>query len=170
MEARQSLCNEMTFSGIYESYSTQLYNYLYYKCGDLSISEDLVQDAFMKLWQNCKTVAFDTAKGFVFTIAKNLLMNKFNRQKVQLKFLSTPQKTVTVESPEYLLEESEFKLKLEAAISSLPDKQREVFLLSRIEKMKYREIAELLEISVKAVEKRMHLALNKLREVHKVIK
>ena len=50
------------------------------------------------------------------------------------------------------------------AISDLPEKQKEVFLLSRIEKMKYREIAEMLGISVKAVEKRMHLALLEMKE------
>jgi RNA polymerase sigma-70 factor (ECF subfamily) len=47
---------------------------------------------------------------------------------------------------------------------ALPEKQRLVFLLSRIEKMTYKEIAELLDISVKAVEKRMHKALVSLRE------
>jgi RNA polymerase sigma-70 factor (ECF subfamily) len=60
--------------------------------------------------------------------------------------------------------EKEFLEKIEKAISDLPEKQKEVFLLSRIEKMKYREIAEILGISVKAVEKRMHLALLEMKE------
>ena len=54
-------------------------------------------------------------------------------------------------------------IKLEKAISSLPERQREVFLLNRIEKKTYREIAELSGVSVKAIEKLMHKALLKLR-------
>jgi RNA polymerase sigma-70 factor (ECF subfamily) len=53
--------------------------------------------------------------------------------------------------------------KLENAISSLPERQREVFLLNRIEKKTFREIAELSNVSVKAIEKLMHKALIKLR-------
>ena len=49
------------------------------------------------------------------------------------------------------------------ALKKLPEKQRTVFLLSRVENLKYSEIADMLDISVKAVEKRMNLALNHLR-------
>jgi RNA polymerase sigma-70 factor (ECF subfamily) len=61
------------------------------------------------------------------------------------------------------MEMSEFKVKLEQAINDLPDGQREAFLMHRIDQMTYKEIAERLEISVKAVEKRIHKALVKLR-------
>ena len=67
-------------------------------------------------------------------------------------------------SPEFVLEEKEFKTKLQNAIADLTDGQREVFLLNRIDGMKYREIAEMLDISVKAVEKRMSGALKILKE------
>ncbi len=68
------------------------------------------------------------------------------------------------QSPEYLLEEEEFKKKLLNVISDLSEDQREVFLLNRIEDKKYREIAELLDISQKTVEKRMSAALKILRK------
>ena len=70
----------------------------------------------------------------------------------------------TNESPEFILLEKEFMEKLETTIANLPDKQREVFLLNRIEKKKYKEIAEMLNISTKAVEKRMHQALVIMRQ------
>ena len=69
-----------------------------------------------------------------------------------------------IESPEYLILEKEFMEKLSDAIAQLPDKQREVFLLNRVEKKTYKEIAEMSGVSVKAVEKSMHKALVKLRE------
>ena len=67
------------------------------------------------------------------------------------------------------MEFSEFDLTIQQAISKLSEGQREVFLLNRIEKKTYNEIAELLEVSVKAVEKRMHKALVKIRAIHKNI-
>ena len=70
----------------------------------------------------------------------------------------------TNESPEFVLLEKEFMEKLETTIAELPLKQKEVFLMNRIEKKTYKDIAEALNISVKAVEKRMHTALVFLRE------
>jgi len=61
------------------------------------------------------------------------------------------------------MEENQFKEKLDNALNSLPDNQRTTFLLNRIDKMKYAQIAELEGVSVKAIEKRMHLALKALR-------
>jgi RNA polymerase sigma factor (sigma-70 family) len=72
----------------------------------------------------------------------------------------------TYASPEDELREKEFQEQLETAIAGLPDGAREVFLLNRMDGLKYREIAVLLNISQKAVEKRMHRALVELRELH----
>jgi RNA polymerase sigma factor (sigma-70 family) len=74
----------------------------------------------------------------------------------------TGQDTLT---PQVILEGEEFKARLTAAIADLPEGQRTVFLLNRTEQKTYKEIAELLGISVKAVEKRMHKALLNLRQV-----
>jgi len=68
------------------------------------------------------------------------------------------------QDPEYLLQEEEFKQRLQNAISGLSDVEREVFLLNRIDGKKYREIAEMLDISQKTVEKRMTGALKFLRK------
>ena len=77
---------------------------------------------------------------------------------------SSPGKDKTFESPDYILEEEQFKLKLQQAIDKLTEGQRTCFLMHRIDGKKYSEIAEALGISVKAVEKRMHLALLELRK------
>ncbi|MNE92117.1 RNA polymerase sigma factor [compost metagenome] len=70
----------------------------------------------------------------------------------------------TNENPEYLLEEKQFQVKLLKAIENLNEKQRIAFLMHRIDGKKYNEIALELNISVKAVEKRIHLALLSLRK------
>jgi RNA polymerase sigma-70 factor (ECF subfamily) len=65
------------------------------------------------------------------------------------------------------MEAKELQRELESAIAQLPEKQRTVFLLNRIDKMTYAEIADQLELSVKAVEKRMSQALVEMRKVLK---
>lgn len=165
-----SLCKEDIFSKIFRDYSGTLHNFLYYKTGNLALAKDLTQEAFTRLWVNCKSVSLNTARGYVFKMANNLMINEYNHQKVVLKFKSRPVSDKNVQSPEYLMEEQELKTELEKAISDLPEKQRVVFLLSRIDKKTYKEIAEILGISRQAVEKRIYNALNTLRLVSKNIK
>ena len=99
-----------------------------------------------------------------------MLLNKLRHDKVVLNFAEKNKDQKNAQSPEYALEEKEFKQKLEQTISNMPEKQREVFLMNRIDELTYKEIAERLELSVKAVEKRMHGALNYLKDkiAHKV--
>lgn len=160
----QNLCNDKTFNGFYEKYSRDLYNFMYYKCGDGDSSLDLVQEAFVKIFQNCGKIEFSKAKSYLFTTANNLFLNTVKHQKVKLAYAKhQPAEVVTGEDPQFVLQEKEYMEELENAIASLTDAQREVFLLNRIDGKKYREIAEMLNISEKAVEKRMMGALKKLR-------
>lgn len=106
---------------------------------------------------------FEKAKGFLCTVANNLFLNQVARQKVRLEYTKLPHSNKNIESPDFVMEEKEFMNKLQDAIAELPDGQREVFLLNRIDKKTYTEIAEMLGVSVKAVEKRMHNALKKMR-------
>jgi len=166
----ESLCTESVFTKVFREYSQTLYSYLYYSCGDQGLSEDLTQEAFLKLWKNCSSVSFSTAKGYVFTTARNLMYNVFEHKKVKLKFINQDHNDQTNINPEFLMEEAEMKDQLEAAISNLPEKQRVVFLLSRIDKKTYKQIAEIEGISKQAVEKRIYKALDTLRKVSKRIK
>lgn len=167
---KASLCEESTFSKIFREYSQTLFNFLYYKSGNQNLAQDLTQEAFMKLWQNCQSVLLASAKGYVFKTANNLMINEFKHQKVKLKFQGIKQKQETNETPSFLLEEKELKEQLENAIATLPEKQRVVFLMSRIDKKTYKEIAAILDISRQAVEKRMYNALDKLRKISEKIR
>ena len=170
MSKDAELCKDETFSKIFMDYSKTLHNYLYYKTGNKNLAQDLTQESFVKLWQNCASVVLANATGYVFKIANNLLLNSFQHEKVVLRHRSSLVNDRKVESPEFLLEQKEFQERLDKAINELPEKQRTVFLLSRIDKKTYKEIAELLGISKQAVEKRMYIALNSLRNISKHIK
>ena len=160
----KSVCEEKTYKLLFDTHSKPLFNFIYYKCGDSNQAEDVVQEAFIKLWNNCTDVIFEKAKSFLYTVARNFFLNEVAHQKIVLQHKSTLGPDRTDETPQYLLEEKEFMSKLKKVMSDLPEKQREVFLLSRIDKKKYSEISEMLNISVKAVEKRMSQALVTLRD------
>lgn len=162
-ENNKNVCEEQVYAHIFKSHSKTVFNYIYYKFGNEEKAHDAVQEAFIKLWENCAKVPPEKAKSFVYTVANNLYLNVIKAEKVRLKYADKSLKN-TNESPEFLLEEKEFKEKLDDALNSLPEIQRTTFLLNRIDGKKYKEIAEIEGVSVKAIEKRMHLALKSLRE------
>jgi len=159
-----NVCKEEIFSKIYEKWSEQLANFLYYKFGSSIDVEDQVQEAFVKLWDNCKDVPVDKAKSYLFTLVNNQSLNELKHQKVVLKYQQEKPNSKTDISPEYVLQEKQFKDKLEKALSSLSEAQRVAFMMNRVEGKRHKEIAEILGISRKAVEKRIYTALEKLRE------
>ncbi len=160
----KSVCDKKVFESIYNDHSKTLRNFIYYKCGDVQQAEDVVQEAFIKLWKNCAKVFVEKAKSFLYTVANNTFLNEVAHKKVVLQHQKSIKNNSTSETPEFILEEKEFMMKLKNAIADLPEKQREVFLLSRIDNKKYSEIAEITGITIKAVEKRMSQALIVLRK------
>ena len=160
----KSVCEEKAYESIFNDHSETLRNFIYYKCGDIEQAEDIVQESFIKLWHNCVKVIFEKAKSYLYTVAKNIFLNEVAHKKVVLQHQVHLVSDCTIETPEFLLEEQEFMVKLKKTIADLPEKQREVFLLSRIDKKKYSEISDIVGVSVKAVEKRMSQALMLLRE------
>lgn len=159
-----NVCDDQVYSQLFHAHSKTVFNYIYYKFGNEEKAHDAVQEAFVKLWENCAKVAPEKAKAFVYTVANNLYLNMIKAEKVRLKYQDQPQANITTQNPQYLMEEQEFKNTLEAALAALPENQRTTFLLNRIDGKKYAEIAEMEGVSVKAIEKRMHLALQALRE------
>jgi RNA polymerase sigma-70 factor (family 1) len=159
-----NVCESKVFEAIYNTYAKDIRRFLFYKTQDVDKAEDILQEVFIKLWENCSKVDYHKVKSYVYSIANNMFLNEKKHEKVVLNFNNNNGKFDTNESPEYILLEKEFMEKLENTISALPEKQREVFLLNRIEKKKYKEIALHLDISVKAVEKRMHQALLVMRK------
>lgn len=159
----QGICTESVFTRFFNKNFYALRNYLYFKFGNDALADDMAQDAFVKLWQHCSEVRHP--KSFLYRAANNATLNQVAFQKVQLKYAANnPQNELDHAHPEYLIEEQEFRVKFEKAIAGLTQAQRVALLLNRVEGKKYREIADLLGISMKAVEKRIHGALVSMRE------
>jgi RNA polymerase sigma-70 factor (ECF subfamily) len=169
----RSVCDEINYKDIFKEHGKALRNFIYYKCGDLDRAKDVMQEAMIKLWENCSKVEFEKAKSFLYTVSQRLMIDQIRHDKVKLEFAKRGDNN-TATDPAFELIKKEFESKLMQSISDMPVTQREAFLMNRMDNMSYKEIAERLEISVKAVEKRIHLALLYLKEnvqelkIHKI--
>lgn len=163
-EEIEQICKPEVFEKIFSKYAKDLKRYIFFKTQDIDLAEDILQETFIKLWDNCNGVNFLKVKSYLYTVATNIFLNHVKHNKVKIAYQKSKVKHSTNESPEFIMLEKEFLEKIENAISELNPLQREVFLLNRIEKKKYKEIAIMLDISIKAVEKRMHLALIEIRQ------
>ena len=161
-----NVCNEKIYQSIFYDHSQAVLNFIWFKSGDKALAEDILQEAFVRLWKNCQSVPFAKAKSFLYTVASNLFIDSTRKQKHANTYVDS-QDAMKHESvtPQAILEKNELKDRLQQAIKSLPAKQQEVFIMNRVDGHTYKEIAAILNISVKAVEKRMHNALVALRKV-----
>ena len=155
------------FKSIFDEYYHPIKNFLYYKLGDVALAEDITQEVFMKAWEKRDQIVVETVKSYLYKIAGNLAINHFKSAKSNYEFELKPENPTpsSTEQPDYTMEKDEFAKKLETAIGALTENQRIVFLMNRIDDLTYKEIAKRLDLSVKAVEKRMHNALEALRQI-----
>ncbi len=152
------------FKRLFDKHFNPLRNYIYYRCGNAELATDIAQEAFMKLWEKQPNRSTDKLVSLLYKIARDAFVDKYRRRQVELEFNSKPTNDRSSQSPEDELNFKELKINYQKALKKMPEIQREVFLMSRMDDLKYHEIAERLALSVKAVEKRMKNALQFLRE------
>ncbi len=152
------------FIDLFNQMYSPIKNFVYYKTGDVAIAEDITQETFLKLWEKRDDIRQQTVKSLLYTISGNLCKNRFEHQQVALEFVNQFSQNETSVSPEFELELKEFNEKLQAAIGALNEKNRVVFLMNRIDGLTYKQIAENLNLSQKAIEKRMKGALSELKK------
>ncbi|MCB0504191.1 MAG: sigma-70 family RNA polymerase sigma factor [Cyclobacteriaceae bacterium] len=150
------------FERLFDQYFDSLRGFVYYKTGDIETSEDIVQETFLKLWKQKEQVNKETVKSLLYTIASNLAKNHYKHQTIVFNFINAPKIEKASESPQEIMELTEFENRLQNALAELSEANRITFLMNRIEGHTYAEIAERLGISVKAVEKRMSSSIQQL--------
>ena len=159
------------FVDIYTKYYDALLNYADRLLNDVETARDVVQQVYYKIWENRATLNISlSVKAYLFRSvyhgSLNTLAHRKNIQKYEQEQLSDFYFSTIIQSPEAeeTLWKSDIEEAIQEAITVLPEKCREVFVLSKIEGLKNREIAEKLGISEKTVERLMSIALSKLRD------
>lgn len=154
-----------TFEQLFRNHNFELCNLAYNLLRDKDAAKDVVQDVFLKLWKNKERVSFgEQIRHYLFRATVHTAMNH----------LRTAKKTVRMENDDIFLNVAasadsqeigfkELELRVRSAIDRLPPKCQTIYILSRQEGMKYQEIADTLNLSVKTVENQMGIALEKLR-------
>lgn len=155
--------NEIEFKQIYMTYFRQISRFIYYKTSDMALSEDLGQEVFLRLWKNKEKATADGIATYLYTIAGNLVKDAYKTKKQTYSFELEHEENSDQNTPSYLLEMKEFQQQLEDVLAGLPEKQRVIYLMNRIDDLPYREIAVRLELSQKSVEKYMSKTLKELR-------
>jgi RNA polymerase sigma-70 factor (ECF subfamily) len=132
--------------------------------------DDLLQEVFLKIWQNRKNITSTaTFNSYIFTITRNLLLNelrsRLNNQKIKdkLQELSVAEEYSLFSQIEY----NDLQEKIDQAITELPARQQQIFLLSRKNGLSHKEIAEKLEVSTKTVEYNIAQSTNFLKQKFK---
>jgi len=162
--------DKSAFEEIYYDFFGMIYHLSLQYLHDERISEEIIQDTFLKLWEIRETLNEEfNIRNFLYTITKNNCLNYLRNQKIALKhqenikYLEMQFNYEALERLGSFIEFEELRTKIEKALAALPDNLRETFLLSRFEEIPYKEIARKQSISIKTVEAHMTKALKILR-------
>lgn len=156
--------SEEQFKILFDTHFDAIRRYLYYRSGDKVLATDLAQDTFMRIWE--KQLDPDPVKdvGLLYKIAGDFFISHARRAQKGAEIISELKVDLSQVSPEEELQYKELKGKYEGALGKMPENQRSVFLMSRMEHLTYQEIAERLSLSIKTIEKRISKALILLRK------
>ena len=154
------------FENIYRSYVKELCSFAAYYVKSYDAAEDIVQNLFLLLWERRETIRIEgLLKTYLFTSTRNLSLNFLKRQTIDRKStdIYSMQYAIPSATPQEIAEYQELDILITRTLEKIPERCRIVFILSRYFNMKYAEIAEILEISVKTVDAHMVHAVKSLR-------
>jgi len=143
------------FKVLFDKHFDSVRSYLFYRGADKELATDLAQDVFMRMWEKQLAIEPKGILRLLYKIAGDMFISRYRRETLELNYRKTLKFNDSDVTPEDRLQYNELKENYAKALAQLNEKQRTVFLMSRMEGLKYHEIAERLNISVKAVEKRM---------------
>jgi RNA polymerase sigma-70 factor (ECF subfamily) len=157
----------------YKELFTSLYSYLYYFAMSFvktkELAEEIVSDVFIKIWQHRKVLdRIDNLKVYLYVTTRNIAFNCLDKQKriATNNIDDFPAEFTSVYfDPEQLMITADMLALIRKAIDGLPPKCRTIFKLVKEDGLKYREVAQILNISVKTVESQLAIALHKIGTV-----
>lgn len=166
--------HKKSFEILFNAYFKQLFNYAREILKDDAMAEEITEDAFVNLWEKKEKICIDTSlRAYLYKSIYNLCINHFKHEKVKDKYRLyfqhhiSPEQYSMQEAYDYPLArviQKELDNMLEKSIEKMPGQMKKIFLMSRYDKMKNKEIAEELEVSVNTVKTQLSRALVRLHE------
>lgn len=156
-----------SFEMMFRTWYNPLCNFAYGFLGSREEAEETVQNVFIHFWEKRTEISIETSlKSYLYRSVRNSCMNVLKHEKVKREHAkyAINQNGATAESAAGRLMSDELEMRIGEALAKLPEQCRLVFKMSRFEELKYSEIAEKLEISIKTVENQMGKALRIMRE------
>lgn len=159
--------NRKDFEALFNDHYSRLCAYAYNFLKEQEGSEEIAQEVFFKLWINRTDIKIESSmESYLYRSVRNACLNLIKHINVREKYKEHNQEEI--EYSEQIdrdpMNASELELKIRASIDLLPEQRKKIFILSRYEQLKYKEIAEQLGLSVKTVENQMGKALQFLRK------
>ncbi|WP_316838310.1 RNA polymerase sigma-70 factor [Pedobacter nutrimenti] len=157
--------HQVALKNIYEKYWKRLYLSAYSVLKDSDQAQDIVQEVLLQLWIRKNEADIEKLSAYLFTAVRYKVLSYIRSADHRKVFIEDDdlEQLAGIQEPHNNLELNDIKKILELGISSLPERCRQVFILSRKELLSNKEIAERLGITVKAVESQMTIALKQLR-------
>lgn len=155
------------FEKLFRLHYSKLCSYANLFLNDPDASEDVVQEVFFKLWNNREELVITTTiKSYLFRAVRNGCLNVIDHLSIRDAYKVANEEDMQESESRFIDEAivSELEQRIKETIDRLPAERRKIFILSRFEGLKYKEIADRLNISVKTVENQMYQALKFLRE------
>lgn len=153
------------FKMIYDTHFDDLRRYLIYRSGDQDLSGDIAQNVFMKVWTKKIELASGNIKSLLFKMATDEFISHIRRKKVERAYSDSIDLRLVQESDNGDDELRDKKEQFKKALNQLPEKQRIALLMNKMQGLTYEEIAESLNLSEKAIEKRISQALGTLKQI-----
>ncbi len=160
--------DNIAFDKLFKKFYPRLYDFAFKVVRNKEIAEDIVQDIFIRLWEKKENIKPVNIEGFIFKVLKNQCISYLRNIKIidniklNLNDLTNIEELYRIDfirDEPYVLVEKELQLEIDKIINRLPDRCKEVFILSRLNGLKNREIAHKLGINIKNVERHITKAL-----------
>lgn len=159
--------DQSAFSVVFTQYYSDLVRFSFKFTNDLNISEEIVQDVFLRLWENRSSLEIHTSlKSYLLKNVQNRSIDSLRHTGITNQYVSMVLNNViaTQNDTENYVFFSELQANYNNALKKIPVQYADVFRMSRMEGLKYQEIADMLGVSVRTVEVRLSKALVILRE------
>ena len=159
--------DESAFGTLFNAWRDKLYFFLLRITGSPETAEDVLQDTFVKLWVNRATLTeINNFSGYLYQMTRNQAITGFHRLSLQTLMLADLRRetlSTSLPADEALLQK-QLQETLSKAIDSLPNQQKLVYTLVRVEGLRYEEVAQQLHISISTVKNHMSRALETVRK------